>query len=236
MTMACSEFKSLIDDYLKEQIPEDRRETFEEHYFTCDSCFNELKLHERLFSKEIPIILKGTKPFRIWGFRPLFVLTSLFIVVVSSFLVINNYKQAKYLYEISVVEPPSYTRTETRDTPHDRTITRAMAFYNKQEYEKALELLDAAPDENPQVTFFKGICHLELNQLKPAVGCFDSIIREMNPSYYDEAVFYKGIALLRLNEKKDALEQFQNLASMFSPYSQRAKEIITKIEKKSEPF
>jgi tetratricopeptide (TPR) repeat protein len=230
MTMACSEFTSLIDDYLKEQIPENKRESFEEHYFTCDACFNELKLHERLYSKEIPIILKSAKPLHIWGFRPLLILTSLFIVVISSFLVINNYKQAKYLYEISMVEPPSYARTETRDVSQDQTITRAMVLYNKQEYGKALELLDTVPDENPQAAFFKGICYLELNQLKPAVECFNSIIREMNPSYYDEAVFYKGIALLRLNEKKEALAQFQNLASMFSPYSQQAREIITKIE------
>lgn len=230
--MACSEFISLIDDYLKEQIHENKRETFEEHYFTCDACFNELKLHERLLSKEIPIILEGTKPFRIWGFSPLPVLTLLLIVIVSSFLVIDNYKQVKYLYEISMVEPPTYARTETRDTPQNQTITRAMVFYNKQEYEKTLELLDTVTDDNPQVTFFQGICHLELNRLKTAAGYFDSIISEMNPSYYDEAVFYKGIVLLRLNEKKDALEQFRNLASMFSPYSQRAKEIITKIERK----
>lgn len=229
--MACSEFISLMDDYLKEQVPGNKQEDFEEHYFTCDACFDELKLRERLYSKEIPIILKSSKPLRIWGFRPLLILTSLFIVVISSFLVINNYKQAKFFYEISMVEPPSYARTETRDTPQDQTITRAMGFYNKQEYGKSLELLETVPGENPQVIFFKGICYLELNRLEPAVGCFDSIIREMNPSYYNEAVFYKGIALLRLNEKKDALAQFENLASMFSPYSQRAKEIIKKIEK-----
>ena len=54
----------------------------------------------------------------------------------------------------------------------------------------------------------------------------------MNPSYYDEAIYYKGIALLRLNKKKQALEQFNNLASMFSPYSKKARVLIGKINRR----
>jgi tetratricopeptide (TPR) repeat protein len=234
--MECKEFIRLIDSYLKEEIPEEKKEAFEAHYFECDACFAELKLHERLYSKEIPIVLKGTKPFWVRAFKPLLVLSSLLIVVVSSLLVVNNYKQAKFLYDISGVEPPVYIETETRDTTQDKTFTNAMSFYSNQKYDEALNILNSIDDgstgSNLQVTFFKGICYLETNQPGKAIKAFDVIIKNMNPSYYDEAIFYKGIALLRLNEKEAALEQFDNLASMFSPYAPKAKELIEKINKR----
>ncbi len=229
--MACSEFTSLIDSYLKEDIPEEKRETFEAHFFECDSCFEELKLHERLVSKEVPIVLKGTKPFWAWGFKPLLAMASLIVVVVSSFLVIDNYNQAKFLLEISDVEPPAYVQSETRNVFQDQTFTRAMVLYENRQYAQALELLETAGAKglNSQVVFFKGVCRLQLNQPGAAIRHFDAIIEEMNPSYYDEAIFYKGIALLRLNKRDAALEQLKNVASMFSPHAPRAKEIIKKI-------
>lgn len=229
--MACSEFTSLIDSYLKEDLPEEKRETFEAHFFECDACFDELKLHERLVSKEVPIVLKGKKPFWTWGFKPVLVLTSLLIVAVSSVLIIDNYNQAKFLLEISDVEPPAYVQSETRDALQNQTLSKAMTLYDNRQYAKALELLEttATKERNPQAVFFKGICRLQLNQPKTAIRHFDAIIEEMNPSYYDEAIFYKGIALLRLNKKNAALEQLKNVASMFSPHAPRAKEIIKKI-------
>ena len=233
--MACSEFTSLIDSYLKEDIPEEKREAFEAHFFECDACFHELKLRERLYSKEVPIVLKGTKPFWAWRFKPILALASLLVVVVSSFLVIDNYNRAKFLFEISGVDPPAYVQSETRNTFQDQALSKAMTMYNNRQYGQALELLETAGKDtspeawNPQIVFFKGICRLQLNQPKAAIRHFDEIIEEMNPSYYDEAIFYKGIALLRLNKKGAALEQLKNVAAMFSPHAPRAKEIIKKI-------
>lgn len=232
--MTCEEFTRLIDHYLKEEIPEEKREAFETHYFKCDDCFSELKLRERLYSKEIPIVLKEKKPIQILILKPLLVLSSILIVVVSSLLVINNYKQAKFLYSISGIEPPSYILSETRNSIQNETFDNAMILYNKKRYDDALKLLKSIEDDsnNPQIIFFKAICCLQTGDPKAAIENFDIIIKNMNPSYYDEAIFYKGIALLRLNKKGDALLQFNHLATMFSPYSNRANAIINKIKNK----
>ncbi|MCP5106688.1 MAG: zf-HC2 domain-containing protein [bacterium] len=231
--MICSDFNSQIDSYLNGEIAEEKRETFELHFFECDDCFTELKIRERLFSKEIPIVTAGKKSFWAWGFKPMLVLSSLLIVVVSTLLVVQNYRQAEFLTGIAVAEPPAYIQSETRNTFQNESFSNAMTLYNKKQYHDVLTLLDTMDTQpnNPQVIFFKGICRLEINDPETAVTHFDIIIKEMNPSYYDEAIFYKGIALLRLNKKNDALKQFQNLASMFSPYSKQAKDIIDKIKK-----
>lgn len=230
--MTCSEFTSQMDSYLEGKISEEKRELFEAHYFECDNCFANLKLRERLYSKEVPIILKGKKTFWVWGLKPLLVLSSFLFVVVSSLLVIDNYREEKFLFEISGVEPPAYIQSETRNALQNETFGKAMSLYNNKQYSEALELLNVidTSSANPQVLFFKGICSLQTDDPKTAVRHFNIIIKNMNPSYYDEAIFYKGIALLRLNKKKQALEQFNNLASMFSPYSKKARVLIGKIE------
>lgn len=248
MSITCREFNDLAENYLADDLPEKKKEAFEAHYFECDNCFAELKLLERLYSKEIPIIQTGRKPFRVWewGLKPLFkpvlALASLLIAVVSTLWVVGNYRQGKYLESTSKVEPPAYIRTETRDTPPDfqkQTFERAMVFYNNKQYDAALELLSSldavtpGAEPNPRVLFFKAVCCLETGDPRTAIKYFDVIIEKKNPSYYDEAIFYKGIALLRLNEKKQALEQFQNPAAASGPYSEQAKTIIKKIERKS---
>lgn len=244
--MICSDFTALTDRYLKEELPEEKREAFEAHFFECDGCFTELKLRERLYSKEIPVVTGDTRGAwaQVWSrlpdilpsfnLKPALVLASVLLVVVSSLLVVNNYKSAEFLYEISAFEPPAYAPpTETRGPGETDAFDHAMALYEKKAYNDALEQLNKAADGpvNPRVLFFKGIMHLQTEEPATALLQFNKIIETMDPSYYDEAIFYKGIALLRLNKKKAALQQFHNLADMFSPYAPKAKAIIQKIKR-----
>lgn len=244
MPITCPEFNDLIDGYLTDEIPEKVKEAFEAHYFQCDNCFAELKLLERLHSKEIPIVLTERKPFQAWSwslkplFKPVLVLASLLIVVVSTLWIVGNYRQGKYLESISEVAPPVYIQTETRDSlpdPKNHIFHQAMIFYNDRQYIAALELLNTLDvsqsglEPNPQILFFKAVCCLETDDPRTAINHFDVIIEKKNPSYYDEAIFYKGIALLRLKEKKKVIELFQNPVVMSGPYSDRAKAILEKI-------
>lgn len=231
--MKCSEFTNLVDGFLSGDIPEEKREAFEAHFFECDACFAELKIRERLYSKEIPIVTAGKKPALAWirHWKPALVLSSFLFLLISSWLVVNNYKQAKFLKGISSVPAPVYIRSEIRNTAQDEIFSNAMSLYNDKQYGKALKMLNAGDIEpdNPKMLFFKGICSLETDDPRTAIKHFNVIIENMNPSYYDEAIFYKSIALLRLNKKKAALDQLNNLAAMFSPYAQKAKDIIAQI-------
>lgn len=246
MFMACREFNDLVESYLADELPEIKKEAFEAHYFQCDACFAELKLRERLYSREVPIILTGKKHSRLWGLEPLFkpvlALAAVLVIVISTLWIIEigNYREGKYLENISQVELPIYIQTETRDSAQglsNRTFARAMIFYNNQQYGDALKLLNSLDsntmgvEPNPQVLFFKAVCSLETGDLRTAVKHFDMLIEKRNPSYYDDVIFYKGIALLRLHQKKQALEQFQILAILPSPYLFQARAIIDKINK-----
>jgi len=241
--MKCEEYNNLISGYLARQLPDEQQEAFEMHYFQCDNCFAQLKVEERLLSKEIPVVLGQTTimPSWLWplNWRPLAGMASLVLVVMVSVLFLNrgDSGQSQLLFQLADVSAPVYMTTETRDSapalnPSGQRFQEAMQFYNQKRYSDALGMLNQVQpsDSNPQVTFFKGICLLYSGAHSDAVTELDKIIQEMNPSYYDEAIYYKAIALIRQDKKAEALEQLKNLAEMFSPFSVRAKEMLDKIE------
>ncbi len=234
--MKCDEFNNLTDNYLLQELEDDAREQFEMHYFECDDCFAQLKVKERLFSKEIPIVTGEKKAFRLLRFKPAFILASVFLLVIISSITyvskLNDQRRHDYLYQISAFSPPVYFEGETRNNQATALLPSAMKLYQKKEYAGALTLLKKIENgnDNPQVTFFKGVCNLLLDVPEDALPHLNQIIQSMDPAYYDEAIYYKGIALLRMDQTDKALEQFRNLASMYSPYREKAKQIIGKIE------
>ncbi len=243
--MTCSEFTSLIDSYLKGNLPDEKLETFEQHYFECDLCFAQLKVAERLISKEVSIVTAGRAVKPLFGFnwklhrKPMLAFASFLIIALTVVLVtvISQSHRLRLLYNLSDFPPPVYIQGETRGQENggtNGTFARAMVHYNRKEYSRALEILKEIPGaaQNPRVVFFKGICYLLTDKLHKAIKEFDIIIEDMNPSYYDEAIYYKAIALLRSNRKEKALEQLSHLAGMFSPYAPKARALIDKIKVK----
>ena len=243
--MNCDKFAALIDCYLNGDLSGEKQEAFELHYFECDHCYLQLKIAERLHSKTLLISMSGEKhktikgaktsflPVRKW--KPVLAAASLFLVVLLSVFTVNHFNRSKMLYAISSFSPPVYIKSETRGSGEsansDKTFAKAMEYYNRKDYTRALEILRNIPGlpSNPQVIFFKGICFLLTDALRDAVKEFDIIIQNMIPAYYDEAIYYKAIALLRMNKKEEALEQLNHLAGMFSPYAPRARTLIEKI-------
>lgn len=239
--MTCKEFSQRIDRYLGGKLCEEEQEAFESHYFQCHSCFTQLKMVERLISKEVQIktgTAASMMPPAWWlNWKPLLAMAALFMVVILTIWQIAAVTHKKALYRISAVPAPVYMVTETRNShtamfqQQEAYFDQAMSHYQQQNYSRALELLQQIPVTTPnaRITFFLGICYLYTDHLESAMGCLDSILDAMNPSYYDEALYYKAITLIRLDKKNQALKLLQNLADMFSPYSPRAQELIQKL-------
>ncbi len=240
--MICKEFTAQIDRYLRGELSTAEQETFEEHYFACDGCFSELQIAERLHAKEIHIVTGSTnQTLQLWWqlhWKPMLSLAAMVLVTLISLWTITSRAQRRDLIEISDIPAPLYMKMETRaglDSNHrerELKFDEAMAYYNQKKYGQALRLMNqiAGDNTNVQLTFFQSICLLFTDQPEEAVTGFDTIITVMNPAYYDEAVYYKAIALLRLDKKSQALVLLENLAEMFSPYSQKAKALMDKLK------
>ncbi|MEN8153205.1 MAG: zf-HC2 domain-containing protein [Acidobacteriota bacterium] len=227
--MDCGKFEELIEGYLAGILPEEEREPFEEHYFICDNCFTSLKISESIYKKKITIVTSGRRaPSLI--FKPAMIFASFLLIAFSSFLYINHKKDLGDLKKITAFEIPAFIKNETRNHINNDKFYSAMEYYNRGDYKSALKHLKSTPTETPRTLFFKGIILLINNKPGDAVKNFDSIIKDMDPSYYDEALFYKSIALLRMNKKKEALKELKSLQNMFSPFSERAEKLIEKVK------
>lgn len=230
--MKHEEFSKQIEQYLLGKLEDAAAEKFESHYFECDKCFLELKIHERLITKNVPIYLNpATK--RSWSWLPKPVLTfgSLVLVATLFIFIFNTYRHNQELDELSSFTPPLYLKSEIRGTGTDALFSKAMAAYSNKDYKSSLEHLKKINAENnPQILFFTGMNYLILKENRKAIELFDQIIDAMNPSYYDEAIYHKGIALIRLDKIDKALVEFQNLSQMYSPYAPQAKKMIQKIK------
>jgi len=232
--MKCRESRRLMDRYLQGGLAEPLLEEFERHYIDCRSCFSELRVREKLARKEIRI--HAPERLQSFALKPVLVFSSLFLIVGAALFMVRMQK-IRFYDRLSRFDPPIFISSQLRnyqpsDSEIEAAFARAMRFYNQKRYRDALDILQPLrPNRlpHPKLSFFTGICHLLEDHPTDAIVMFDSIIRTMDPAYFDEAIYFKGIALLRLRKKAEAIGQFRNLAGMVSPFSIQAGEMIEKI-------
>lgn len=234
--MKCHEFQSLIDAYLRQEIAEPLREPFEEHFFGCRSCFLSLKINETLRAREVEIPVEPLPRPRLLRFpRPLLAAAAVFLVLLSTILLLRPDRRSGRLREIARFDPPLYHQGEIRggDAAEERDFARAMRSFQERDYAAALRVLERpafSRSGNPKHDFFRAVALLGSGEAERAGAILDGIIADMNPSYFDEAHYYKGFVLLRLGRVPEARAQFAMLARMLSPMADKAQEMVQKID------
>jgi len=237
--MKCHEFQNLIEAYLRETIEDTDRERFEEHFFACRKCFLGLRINEALQGKEVRIPLQE-KP-RLFAFKvlkPMLVMSSLFVLILVSALLVQQNRQARRLQEIARFALPLYHEGELRGLPGDgsaleKDFSNAMGLFQGRKFRAALDILERphfTAAAYPKVDFFRAICYLEEGDADHAGEILDAIIRAMDPGYFDEALYYKGFVLLRQGRKKAARIQFEKIAGMLSPMAGKARDMVQRID------
>ncbi len=237
--MKCHEFQERVDSYLRGTIEEPRREQFEEHFFQCRKCFLGLKINETLHNQGVRIPLEEKpRSFVLKVLRPMLAMAALFMVILSSALMLQHGRQADRLRELSRFELPLYHQGELRGAPESAAplelgFNRAMHALQNQDFRGALEVLERpefTAAANPKYDFFRAICLLGQNEAGKAGEILDAIILAMEPAYFDEALYYKGFVLLRQGRTEAAKKQFQKVAGMLSPMAGKATEMAQKID------
>ncbi|MCU0237251.1 MAG: zf-HC2 domain-containing protein [Acidobacteria bacterium] len=237
--MKCHEFQELIDSYLRETIDEPRREQFEEHFFHCRKCFLGLKINETLHQKGLRIPLEErSRFFALKVLRPALAMAALFLIILSSALMLHHNRQADRLRELARFELPLYHQGELRGGPEGGTqleaeFDRAMRSFQDRDFRAALEILERpefAAAASPKYDFFRAISLLGKGEAAKAGELLDAIIQSMDPAYFDDALYYKGFVLLSQDRRRQARAQFEKLAGMLSPMAGKAGDMVRKID------
>jgi len=120
--------------------------------------------------------------------------------------------------------------TTRSDKPVDNSaVVDGIKLYDSQEYEKALALLEANPD-NVTARLYSGLAYMKLEMFNKAVDQFNYILNHNDNIFIDQAEWNLGLSYLASDKTNKASEIFAKIAAEDGAYSNRASEIIKKLE------
>jgi type IV pilus biogenesis/stability protein PilW len=120
-------------------------------------------------------------------------------------------------------------------TPHFAYTNMGLAYYNKGEYEKAIEVYQHSLELEPtySTTYFNLAYAYEATQKwEQAIGAYQKAIQHL-PN--DPAAYYRlGKLYLKLDRKEEASKAFEEFLEIApkGPYEEEVKEILRTIQKK----
>jgi len=255
------EERDILEAYLLDRLTEPEREEFEKHYFECGTCFSQLQTRLALQTElrrqpAMPARARGAGLLRTWVWVPAFAaIVILFSAgiwwyaarnrqpsqqVASPTLSPNVRVQvqsppvAPSLEELARVEPPPYSGVVLRgaeDESHE-TYHKAMQFYVKGDYARAIPGVRAAAKANPQsasFNFYLGACYLLAGQIDLAIVSFRQTVSLGDPAYSESAHFYLAKAYLRKKDVARAKDELQKTVRSHGSLESEAAEILRQL-------
>lgn len=133
------------------------------------------------------------------------------------------------IYNEYSVDEGSLIATRTDNKSDNSAVLNGIKLYDNHEYEKALELLEANPD-NITARLYSGLSYMKLEMYNKAADQFKYIIRHNDNIFTDQAEWNLGLSYLANDETNKAIDIFAKIASEDGAYSKRASEINKKLE------
>ena len=170
MDCALVENENLVERYLLGELSGEERVAFEEHFFECENCFEELENLRAIqtelarSAEEIHAEIPESKPRRMW-FLAVGVAAALIAVGVGLRMLTPPTEMPPELVELARFEPPSYEPVRLRGATDEaqQRFRTAMEFYSTGDYVSAIPGLEEAAilDPNaPNISFFLGVSYL----------------------------------------------------------------------------
>lgn len=143
---------------------------------------------------------------------------------------------APSLEEFARVEPPPYSATVLRGAENERqeTFHKAMQFYLKGDYARAIPGLRDAANANPRTpsfNFYLGACYLLTNQTDLAILSFRKTVSLGDPEYSESAHFYLAKAYLQKKEIAAAENELQKTVQLHGGLEAEAEAILRQLRK-----
>jgi TolA-binding protein len=261
--MNCREVEEqdILERYTLDRLTDSERDAFEQHYFECDSCFEqvqtELAIHNEL--RSFPRTKERRSFFgqaRIWVPASA-ILAALFAagawwytgrmphveqavtppaVTSPPASLAQPSTAAPSLDELARVEAPPYSEVVLRGVEDEAqtSFRSAMQRYVKQDYTGAIPGLRAAVRTSPQsaqFNFYLGACYLLTGQTEAAVQSLRRTISLNDPAYSEAAHFYLAKAYLRNHYVSRAETELRTAARPGGSKAVEAAEILRQLGK-----
>ncbi len=237
----------LIEDYLTERLNDRDRIKFEERLKNDDTFRKEFE-----FQKNIEVVLgdqqknklfdtvqtvenqyfkkKEPKILKIKRYLPY----AAMIIAVLSLLAIGfnsmNKSTPDQLFAEYYAPYETYSKTRSTEKQTTSTFEDGLQFYELKQYDKALGVFDKlnTNDSTPAISFYSGICHLELNNHKKAITLLTPVANQQN-NFRMQASWYLAMANLKNNKPTKAKQLLEDLAKKPGRYKQNAIEVLKQL-------
>lgn len=126
-----------------------------------------------------------------------------------------------------------YEHTTTQAVTQD-PLSQALGQYRDKNYAQALPILEkmiGAGNASDSTLFYKANVHLQLNQPQEAIACLETVLKQPQSGFYDEAQWYLALALLQTGETERAAEVVSEMSSKPAhPYQSQAAGLLKKMK------
>ena len=236
--MNCEQVRSedIVERYILGEMDEDRRSAFEQHFFTCPSCFEELKLRQALQAElaehDQDVDAAPTKISR----RKWFIPSSLAASIIGIGFIVwalntDPFGHSDALIDLSEISPPDYAPSTLRQSPDEaqQQFRIAMLAYNEGLWQEAMSGLEAAAVLDPvapNISFFLGVSQLLTDRSFQAVNTLNRTIAMGETPYLEEAYLYLAMAYLRQADAAAAQRELERVLEMNGALAGEARPMI----------
>ena len=236
--MTCEEVVTgeIVEKYLHEQLSEESRDAFEQHYFACDRCFRLLQTYRDLQSqlaatRETVLPAARRSWISQWAWVPaaaaLFIAVSLTlwprpqpVSPPSESLPPSVTPQpapapsGPSIEQLAKLEPSPFAPVRLRGASDEATarFRDAMTHYQRRDYTAAIAGLRAASaldGKAPHILFFLGVSQLLTGETDPGIEALERTIALGDSPYLEEAHFYLAKAHLQKRNIDEAIRQLE---------------------------
>ena len=246
-----------VEKYLLDQLSEDVREAFEQHYFECARCFGLLQTY-----REVQAELARTRtealveaPQRGWVWRWAWAPAMAVVLIAASVTfwprplsdsigpappatpestVTAPPPARPRLEELARFDPPQYTPGRLRGAPDEATarFRDGMKHYARGDYRAAVPELTAAstldPDA-PHIHFFLGISRLLTGQPALAVDSLSKTTVLNDSLYREDAHFYLAKAYLQAGNIDGAEKELSSTLALRGERAAEAERLLLQL-------
>jgi tetratricopeptide (TPR) repeat protein len=241
------EFGEIAEKYVLGRLNEPERIAFEEHYFLCPKCLEELRIWQAVQQTTVPVAVRRTATrLYVWAAAAAAVAAILFFGLTGATRVwrrseapapvagagSNGAKDRLQL--LARVEAPPYKPPVLRGAADDaeRQYRAAMLNYARGDYGGAADGLKAALASDPEAAgprFYLGVCDLLLGRVDDAVTELrraDSVGKTL---YQEEARFFLAKALIARRDVAAASQTLEAIVPLAGDRQADARNLLEQL-------
>lgn len=161
------------------------------------------------------------------------VAASLILIISIAGLIRKNHSASEGELYSQYYQPYQVTGIfRSGDALIDSKLTQALHQFNDEKYQSALEAFGEVlkiDKNNPVGNFYSGLAYQETGQIQKALESYQSVIKDRDNLFIEQAQWYIGLCYLQTENRKKAYKQFSKIANSESYYQEKASAIIRKI-------